>query len=455
MKSNLLMVFSLFFFLLVTADQILVLRKQKSIKLINVFSLTYGATYGLLLFTYLFLYKSMGIEVIRIIYTESDLGSLWYWFTFSVFGYISIQIVYRFAFSTDKTKKAELIQEKKKEKLSPHSFFCLQLTGIVCLVVGIISFYLWARAYGGISEFISVANAVRGGWSDVINPFAFMKHPSKIVLFSSYIFFKLIKEKHKIFLNSIFMLISLVFSFCYIMANDGRMTMAIYVVILMFMMLDLFAEQINIGKKAVAVLIIAFVSIVLILNMDAFTASIRGSEIEESGDSLAEGLTEELSYIVAAGQTSVRHWREPGSRLLLFDDLFSGIFAWLPTSLKPGNFVSIWTFNTNRYLENPDVVNTSTIPTDYISTSIYDLGVFGCIVFGLFWGLILKKLDQEKKTSRSPFFEIVYYTLAMSIFRLVNYCSLYDFILGLFNVAVAAVIWKMSAILADLMHKPR
>lgn len=448
-----LMFFALLFFIIVTMDQILVLKKQRSIKLINIFSMTYGTTYGLLLFTYLFLYKIMGVEVIRIVYTESALNSLWYWFGFAVLGYTSIQFVYRLAFSSKETKRVEIPKEKKE--LSSHSFFCLQFTGIVCLIVGVASFYLWAKAYGGISELISVANAVRGGWSDIVNPFAFMKHPSKTVLFSSYIFLKLIKKKRKVFLNSIFMLISVVFSICYIMANDGRMTMAIYFVILMFMALDLFAEKISIGRKTLAVLIILLIAIVLILNMDAFTASLRGDELESNDASLAEGMLKELSYIVASAQTSVRWWKTSGFDFMVVDDVLSGIFAWLPTSVKPGSFVNIWDYNTRIYLEDPNVVNTSTVPTDYISTSIYDFGVFGCIAFGMFWGFIIKKLDKAKDKNTDPFYEIVYYTLAMSIFRLVNYCLLYDFILNMFNIVIAAVVWKVSKIFANSLHKAK
>jgi len=53
-------------------------------------------------------------------------------------------------------------------------------------------------------------------------------------------------------------------------------------------------------------------------------------------------------------------------------------------------------------------------------------------------------LDYFHIKSNNPISDIFYCAIAMRVFRVVNYSLLYDFVLGMFDIFLAWVIWKVS-----------
>ena len=113
---------------------------------------------------------------------EGLVGLLYYWIL-TVIGYIALNLGIRANFRFTYGGKT---LKPRQTMTYPAS---LIITSYISLAIGIVSFYLWARAYGGIVAFIKVANAVRGGWNNVVNPLAYFKHPAGLCMVASYSFF--------------------------------------------------------------------------------------------------------------------------------------------------------------------------------------------------------------------------------------------------------------------------
>lgn len=436
------MLAALVFGCVVIITQIAAIKKQNRINLINIFALTYGITYGILTFIYMFIYEFMGIKVQRIDYSAAGINALWFWFALSVFGYVFVLFFYNLSFK--KKPDTEPLPEIDDSEDSNRDYRRLQFTAVVCLFIGVVSLYLWARAYGGIFNLIEVANVVRSGRSDVVNSLAFFKHPAKVVTFVSYIFLYLLKKKYHVVANFLLFAASATLSVLYLLASDGRMTTMTYFVILFFILVDMFANKIRATKKLVTIVLLAIGATVVILNLDAITHFIRKGEALESTSEGTNALLGELSFIPAAGQTSVRNMLDNGSSNLLFHDIFSAVFAWVPSSLTPDGLIDVWDYNTVVYGGSTKL---GQLPTDFISTAVYDLGVMGVIVIPFIWSRVIKIMDKARRSKNNAFFKIAFCAFAMSVFRLPEYCMMADFVLSAFNIFVAAVVWKVSALL--------
>ena len=181
-----LMLFCFVFGFAVIASQIVNIKRKSRIDLANIFCFVYGATFGILPSVYLFMYEFLQIRVIRIFYNQTDLNYLWMWFALAVVGYVVFKAAYKISLASKAAEIKEL--NLQSDKSSQRDYARLELTGIICLVVGVVSLYLWTRAYGGIFDLIQVANLVRSGLYDVVNTLAFFKHPAKVITFVLLIF---------------------------------------------------------------------------------------------------------------------------------------------------------------------------------------------------------------------------------------------------------------------------
>ena len=217
---------------------------MRKICIINVFGITYGIIYGFFTAVYLLCYCLFDYKFSRIKYDYISLGSLGIWITFAIIGYIGISIVYSFSM-----EKKACFSEMNNEIFQDQSqLLRLQITSIGCLAIGFVSLFLWSYAFGGIFELLKVANAVRSGHYSGFNKLAFFKHPARIVTMVSFISLKLIKKKYKVFLNVLIFAVSFLLSMLYLFASDGRLTLGLYILILLFMATDIFKKELKLSK---------------------------------------------------------------------------------------------------------------------------------------------------------------------------------------------------------------
>ena len=65
----------------------------------------------------------------------------------------------------------------------------LRYSAIIILLISVFSLFMWTKAYGGITQFIMQANAIRSGNTKINNSYGFFKHFASAIVIPSYAFF--------------------------------------------------------------------------------------------------------------------------------------------------------------------------------------------------------------------------------------------------------------------------
>lgn len=406
-------------------ELMLVLRHTR-FQIINIFGIMYGLVYGILpaYFNLLYDYNRLSDTFMD---NHVYLGV---WLLFAVMAYVVIQVVYY-----SRKKEFNIVVNKKNSSKELLSF---QICAMTCLCIGILSMIIWTNAHGGIYKFILSANAIRGGWDTTYNAFAFFKHPARIVIITTFFFQILVMLNYKRFLNIIMFAISFIFAILFLLANDGRLPIMTFLVTILMIRLK-FLDRGSVTPKVLIILFLcAFIGIVGIQNMDRITYYIRtGYSLNEFKTNVSF-IEQEFSYIIKAALSSTNQLFTGECPYLIWEDIKSGIFAWLPSSLKPNDLIDLWNYNTMQI--NGDFYQ-GQLPTDFISASIYDLGFIGWFVFALFWGYIIKKVDLLVTEKKNLFNYVLGYFLVAYFLGLPQYTMLYSTVLYFFNIAVAFILW--------------
>lgn len=340
---------------------------------------------------------------------------------------------------------------------SPHLVPCehfrvsrVRVAAFLCLAVGAICLFLWSSAYGSIFGLIEVGNSVRSGWSVVHNPFAMFKHPSRLVLVASYIYFALLYSKRGKLISSdtLFFAISVYLSFLFLLANDGRLSMAFY--FLGFFLVSLYM-RVFIRRKpfdlraGVAVLVVCLFLVGVMLNMDSITYYIRHGEFPTTGTDGGSSFLDELLFDPASDMTVVNNLLDGKLDLMAVHDFLYGIFAWLPQSLTPSWVLRLWSVNTSAV--NP-VFTTGEIPCGLLAQGVYDLGLIGVVALPFLYGRLLRFTDERiVPLIVNPFIMGLFAYLFTDLLRVVSYAMLYDFVLDLFPIAIAACLYALSGLI--------
>lgn len=353
-------------------------------------------------------------------------------------GYIFITLGYknRYRFTIGESK----IKFIKNQPIKFQYDIALRYSAIVILLISVFSLYMWTKAYGGIIRFILQANAIRSGFTNINNSYGFFKHFASAIVIPSYAFFVLnIYAKKKKIMDIIFWTISLIFSVCFLLASDGRMTAGFYFLAYVAIYMQSKSKMVdkNISNKTVISVICLFaISMLFMLKMDDFTYYIRhgvwNATKSASNNSIVNGFVYELSFVVKSEQLAVMKAKEVG--LQLINDIGYGLTAWLPSSLVPSSFPRLWTLNSEL-----SGAKSGELPCGIIAQGYYDLRLFGVIVFTFLYGKIIRTVDiVEIKT---PYGLTLYAALFYSIIRLVAYGMIYDFVQGLFDIVILIIIY--------------
>jgi len=432
------------------------IKKMSSITIINLFGYMYALTYGFFPAIVILLNKIHGVDLSHgyygIDYSSKGIKQIGIWFACSVMGYLALRLSYNIMFARRfQTVKNDILENNIQTvtpamtKRTKRMFGKLQATMLVCFAIAVVSMFLWLRAYGGIWGLIKIADLVRDNAANVENSLAFFMRPAKMILSVCYMSLILAKCKYKTSVNVFFFLVSLCLSILMLIGLDGRMGMAMFLVVVILLGNDYLKAGSFSWKKIGKLAIVAVLAIIFILNMDKLTYYIRNGQWQnntQSNTSFIETLTYEFVYIITGAQHAVSQWLKGDCPYLVGQDILAGLFAWFPSSIRPEGIINIWNYNTELSTIGNTIIGQ--LPCDFTTTSIYSLGILGPVVYGLFWGSIIKGLDYFHIKSNNPISDIFYCAIAMRVFRVVNYSLLYDFVLGMFDIFLAWVIWKVS-----------
>lgn len=400
--------------------------KSHSLKICHLFFIMYSITYGILLAYFLYSYEYNKADIP---YLKNNLGELFLWQLLALVGYFILKIFS----SQGKNKQKTIIDNYRSEDIS-----ALQYSAVISLIIGIISLHLWSSAYGGIFPLILIGDAVRAGYANVNSVMTVFMRPASILIFTTLLFITLLHYKRKgRFFNYICVVISFTYSLLYLFAADGRFTTAMYFLLVFFAIFKVFKTNQFTKKKLIRVFVASLCALIFIFALDTIADSLRNKDVNDLSDH--NFLLAEFDYIYMTGVHVVNKVIDGHGAWLLFHDILGGLFAWIPVRYKPDSIIGIWDYNTK------DIAGeyaSGQIPTDFVSTSLYDASFLGIIIFGVFWGIILKQIESVKD-KKHIFNEPLYCYFSYLMIRLPNYTVLSDPVSNLFPVFISYMIYRI------------
>lgn len=418
-------IFPLIFFVCCIIRETAKILQIKTLRIIHVVGYMFAFTYGLI--PAYFIYDKECYNYKHVFLEDMD---YWFiWFVLGVIMYLVIQLVYYV------NNHIVFIHRQHENNI----FKATQISAVLALIIGAYSLMLWTRAYGGLGNAILIADLVRSQESNIFNPYAFMVHVANILIPSTLFFVYACKKKQLLLLNILCVCIAMPLSVGLLIAQDGRLSMVLFVILIVLMAMNASEHGAMSKKKLLLMGATCIAGLVTIQYINSWTAYLRtGIEYDATEYLGNESFVDvEFSHILRGGIYSVKQFWEDGSPFLIWQDIKAALFAWIPSRWKPDDIVYIWEYNTTQLMHG---AASGTQPTDMVTTAIYDMGIGGPIISGIFWGGITRYIDRLLGGANGIWI-IVYYFLINRFIYLVMYCELYSFVLGLFSIVLWGCIY--------------
>lgn len=385
----------------------------------------------------LILYGQMnGVKVIKAIsFEHENVWTFYVQFILTVIGYFVLNFGYNI--------KPRIIKQQRI-KDSQNIIF----TTIVFSLISVVSLFMWASGYGGISNLLENANAIRSGFVSSSNSTAFFKHFVPLALLTSWMLFSLLMRKNvKKFAYKIAAILLLIINVCvssiYLQANDGRFLLAAYILLFFLIHIKYLYEvkSVNIIPLFIKLGVVAIIVGTILFNADKILRFMRGDTIiETSGSGIVKTISTEFYFIITGTQKSLLEWFSGDGKLMIVNDVINGLFAWLPTSFKPIILEDVWDYNT-RIIEPSSY---GQAPTTIVAQSVYDLGLIGIIVIPFLYGMLIKRVEKILEARKNNvFFDTIYVALGFYLCKGIVYFSLYNIMINIFFIFIGAVIYSV------------
>lgn len=286
-------------------------------------------------------------------------------------------------------RKTRILYNDLEVKDDSRYYRKIKIVAWVMFVVSVISYILYARAYGGFLGLIHYSRMIRSGIYTVENAFSFLQRFGSFAFFSSFIFFGLLMDKNIKVRRNKLLLISLIVSFLFsifvLYTWVGRISFIVYLVTpLLGFVLYKNKSILRLSRKLLSISILVLTSIVVID---------RVLNRSRAGISMIELFAKELSFpsasFIAQFKVNSFTW---------FKDIFVAPLFILPTR--------IWNIMLN--IETASMRNTfvfwgavkgnsgvtGSIPVDLLTFSYMQASVLGVVIIGFLWGLFLMWLQK-------------------------------------------------------------
>ena len=367
-------------------------------------------------------------------------NSLFYVFLSYIISLISLMFSY---LGYNKGRKIHLnVQVVHNSSYQKDNSKNLLLTSMVLLIISFVSLYYWSSGYGGIFNAMLVGGQIRASFLHSTNSLMFLKHLIPVSIISSLLMYTdlfINKNKSKRFFRLLVLVLSVAISLIYIMANDGRMLAGIY--LLYFILISLKnhyeVKHTPMRKIILSTLVVIVLVFFIIIQSESWFADIRKTEVRTSEGSAIDIVLREFNFIYIGLNTALYSVIENVSHYTITNDVVNGLFAWLPTSLKPLMLDDVWDYNT--ILINDGGYGQS--PTNLPTQAFYDLGLLGVVLipFGYMYlvGAIEKKFKGQLSTVAIVFYVVFgfYFAKGIAYFSMYNIMMnfLLDFLLVFSN----------------------
>lgn len=425
------------------------IKSKNDLYIISFMRLLYACSCGFFAAILCFLYAFRGIQLhlstlVVIDYSTKSLEAFYIFWFCSVIGYIALSGGYKLVGNKKIVFRISQNRRAKKRGMTDQQVFWIALA---CTMVGVLALIIWTSDMGGIQSYIELASAIRGDYSNVYGNYHMgWRKIAKILLPATYMFFFLaLKEGKRKLYYWFFFIISLIAAVIFLICNDGRLTTAMFFLILAvgFYRYGKRRSE-NIKRQFIHFGILLLIAFVLLANLDTISYMIRNSgEIPTNTSSNKDGillnLMSEFSYIYKSGVTAVLN-SFPEGKLMIIDDIMFGLKAYLPGGYLFGDYIQVSRYNTILCTGDAGSLAGS-IPCDIIALSLYDLSYLGVLVIPFTIGAIVRFIENHYTGKKdNPLSQTFYYGLTLIFIRVVTYCEVYDFFTAVFPYIILWVI---------------
>lgn len=349
-------------------------------------------------------------------------------------GYICLNVGYKIK-----------IDNNLENKKSVHNSKNLILSGYIVLLIGWCSLIVWTKAFGSITGIFKYASLIRSGHGTIYNKYTFVKPFCPMTIFAFEIFysmmlnFKTFNVTKKI-LVTIGLVFSLIGSYLYIIANDGRMLILIFFLVIIMSYIENKSETVNL-KKIIIYLIIAIVMIIVLGQLDNVTYYIRNGQRrqEENNNNIITIIANEFGYTYS-NNININYLKDEGTveGYTIIRDIKNLLWAWIPQRMKPDDATNLFEYNTTFYRNT-----TGQIPSDLITAAIYKFGYIGVVLLPLLVGMFFKILERKlfEKRNKSTYYLVISYLIIIYLgLRFIGYYDLSQILFGSFYIIISMII---------------
>lgn len=334
-------------------------------------------------------------------------------------------------------------KSKRKERLDDINSRNITATAVILLIISIISLYLYTSGYGGIIQTMMSGGQIRASFIQSENQFTFFKHFIPLSIISSLLIYTDIfikKNKKKIFFKILLLIVSIIISLIYIMANDGRLLAGIY--LLLFIIINLKykfeVKRTSLKKMIFGGLFVCVIIFFVIIQSESWFSAIRNvTSVSTDKRTILDTILGEFNFIYVGLHTAIYYQINSNIDFVIVNDFVNGLFAWLPTSLKPIIYEDVWDFNTK--LINDGGYGQS--PVNIVGQSVYDLGLIGAFLIPFLYTYIVGKLENIFINNYSTVGLVFFCVIGFYLGKAMMYSSFYNIMMNVFFIAIAWMVY--------------
>lgn len=328
-----------------------------------------------------------------------------------------------------------------KVKFKKQNFYFSENTIVVSAwiltLLGLISLLIWSSAYGGPFSALKYANSIRAGRDiGINNRYSFFMKMIPFGQIGFYFFFSLLFTR-KTFSNLLGFLISAIVTILYILANSSRMHMVLLFVILFL----IYKLNTKIKKRDYIFFGIGSISALLIMSSaESILNVLQGTNASiQIKFNIFKVLAEEFFFPL----TSLQVYLKNSPPIRLHFDLVSAILAWFPSSFRPDSLIKLEVFNTLLWKKT---LLFGGLPTDIVTTSLYELHFLGPIVLPFMYGIIARNFNDRYsniKEYHSSYQIVVKLLGSFYILKAIPYNSYDNIMTNIFNLVFSILTIKL------------
>lgn len=438
---NIVIIVCLAFLLLILASHLL--EKNEDGVLLSVSNVIIGGISFLwgMLFPIIYIYSltNQNNEYLVIISNYDAFEMIKYYLCVDIFLIVFVKS-FRIASNKQHIHIYSLFTKDDSVKLDYKKSDHLYNASILLFVVGMISDFLYCRAYGGYLGYIEYSAFIRSGVTNLVNnQWSFLIVFRDCVLISSYLFFSQLKKNNHVQIGRIVLfVISFAHSLLILYANRGRLSFLIYVAVFVV------AFWIDKNKiryiKLNSVLSIITAFLIFVVGLSWISGSMGRASDFDAWDTLCN----EVSFCFANFKLLLNKMNINDARLFL--DIVSYPLFLLPSSLwrniMPDTASDFMTILVSGNKKGQGGVFGET-PIDSISIGYLQFGVIGVSIFAVFFGVLFAKMYNLilKINSGKARAILAIYVIIEIFLRSLYYADSYNIVQRCFSLIVFALLY--------------